>query len=586
MYKAFLRCTMYGTALSLVGFLQGCVDNDYDLDKDIDMTVSVGGNMLTIPSSSTANYSLSQILDLDDDSSIKPDANGDFTLEVDGDPTSSSFHIDEVTINGLSGNRYDAKVVFPTIPAGVTVPGGKLSVIIADDASDTKWDRALKTFENDINLSQNNIDHAIVSIQDATTDVNLSFTLSVAATGYTGNVTIEKDFTIDFGESFTVALPASVDFCSVSADGHKVIFNQDKALTGGSLVLPVQIVRITLGNKGLDANHNFSFSTGIKTSGRLSISAANIVSGSAPRLDIVTTTDVLSAKIVSVNGIVDPEININDIEFSINDIPDFLREGDNTLDINNPCVYLTVNNTSAATVYVEAVLTGYRDNAPIAGSTVRIDGNNHIAVTPGLNKICISRLGGANGWTNVVVPELSNVIMTIPDDIRIKCTAEVARQTTEFVLGSSYTFDIDNRVVAPLSFGPDLNFTYTDSDDGWDEDLEDYNFSSVIITLEALNTIPLKLVPEVTPIFKSGAAKTVEVIVDGEIGGGTLANPSTSKLTVEIKGIGENLDGLDGIEYSFHATSPVVGETLNEKQSMKFTNISLTLKGGVTIDLN
>ena len=94
------------------------------------------------------------------------------------------------------------------------------------------------------------------------------------------------------------------------------------------------------------------------------------------------------------------------------------------------------------------------------------------------------------------------------------------------------------------------------------------------------------MTPEVTPIFKQGYSQTVEVTVTGEIGGGTLANPSTSKLTIELKGIGKNLDGLDGIEYLFHATSPATGATLNEKQSMKFTNITMAIKGGLTVDLN
>lgn len=585
MNKLFRGFAMLGTSLFLVSVVQGCIDKDYDLDKDIDMTIGVGGNMLTIPSSSTSNYSLSQILDLDDDSSIKPDANGDYVLSVDGNRTSSTFKIDEVNLHQLSGNRYAATVNFPTIPSGITIPGGKLKVVIGDGASDTQWDRALAPFDNSVNIAENNIDHAIVSVSEVKTDIALNFGLSCVTTNYNGQLVIENGFTIDFDPAFTVELSGAGDFCEVR-NGHTIVFTADKAVTGAGLNLPVKITKITLGMQGLDSNHNFSFNAGIKTTGTLSIAASGIVSGTAPKLEIVTTSNVSSAKIVSAKGIVNPRINIDDIEFSITDIPDFLREDGNVLDIANPCVYLTVNNTSDVSVAVEAVLTGYLDNAPVSGSTVRIDGNNCIVVNPGLNKICISRLGGVAGWTNVVVPDLANVIRTIPDNIRIKCSAAVVQREAEFRLGEAYAFDIDNEVVAPLSFGPDLRFTYSDSDDGWDEDLEDYNFSSVVITIEAENTIPLKMKPEVTPIFKQGYSQTVEVTVNGEIGGGTLANPSTSKLTIELKGIGKNLDGLDGIEYLFHATSPATGATLNENQSMKFTNISLAIKGGLTVDLN
>ncbi len=585
MNKLFCRGAMWSASLLLVGVAQGCVDKDYDLDKDIDLTVGVGGNMLTIPSSSTSNYSLAQILDLDDDSSIKPGANGDYALSVAGDPTSSTFEIDEVNLTQLTGNRYTDEVNFPVIPSGIQVPGGKLKVVIGEGASDTEWDRGLPPFDNSINLAENNIDPAIVSISEVATDINLEFGLTCVATNYNGNLTIESGFTIDFDPAFTVELAGTENFCEVR-NNHSLVFTADKAVTSAGLTVPLKITKIVLGTQGLDANHNFHFTAPIKTTGTLSIAASGIIPGTAPKLELVTTSSISSAKIVSATGIVNPDINIDNIEFSITDIPDFLREGDNVLDITNPCIYLTVTNTSNVTVDVEAKLTGYVDNAPVSGSAVTIAGNNKIVVNPGVNKICVSRLGGITGWTNVVVPDLSNVIRTIPDDIRIECNAAVAQQPAVFELGHVYTFEIENEVVAPLSFGPELRFTYSDSDEGWDEDLKDYNFKSVIVTVEAENTIPLVLKPEVTPIFKQGYASTVEVNIQGEIGGGTLANPTTSRLTNELKGIGKNLDGLDGIEYLFHATSPAAGATLNEKQGVRFTKVSLTLQGGFIVDLN
>ncbi len=585
MNKLFCKVAMMSTSLLLASVVQGCVDNDYDLDKDIDMTIGVGGNMLTLPSSSTSNYTLSQILDLDDDSSIKPDENGDYTLSVSGDPTSSTFEIDEVSLNQLSGNRYSAKVNFPTIPAAAVIPAGKLRVVIASDASDTEWDRALAPFDNTIDIAENDIDPAIVSISEVETDIRLDFALSCRTTNYNGQFVVENGFTIDFDKAFTVELVGTVDFCKV-VDGHTIVFTADKSVSSDGFTLPVKISKISLGSQGLDANHNFKFNADILTTGTLSLATSGIIAGTAPTLDIVTTSSVSSAKIVSATGVVNPEINIDDIEFSISDIPDFLKDGDNVLDIANPCVFLTINNSADVSVEVEAELTGYVDNLPLTGSNVKIAGDNKIVVKPGLNMICVSRVGGVSGYTNVVVPELSNVIRTIPDEIRIKCNASVVQTPAVFNLGTKYKFEIENEVKAPLAFGPDLQFSYSDIDDGWDEDLEDYNFSSVVITLEAENTIPLKMKPEVTPLFKQGYSKTVEVTVDGEIGGGSLASPSTSKLTIEIKGVGSNLDGLDGIEYMFHATAPEAGGTLNEQQSMKFTNVSIAIKGGVTVDLN
>ncbi|MCD8317796.1 MAG: hypothetical protein LUC45_02585 [Paraprevotella sp.] len=45
-----------------------CIDESYDLTKDIDMTITVGGN-LSIPGSSTEEFTLADIMDLDEEAS-------------------------------------------------------------------------------------------------------------------------------------------------------------------------------------------------------------------------------------------------------------------------------------------------------------------------------------------------------------------------------------------------------------------------------------------------------------------------------------------------------------------------------------
>ena len=44
-----------------------CVDSKYDLDKDIDMTVNVGGEYLTIPAGGTEQALLSTIIEVEKD---------------------------------------------------------------------------------------------------------------------------------------------------------------------------------------------------------------------------------------------------------------------------------------------------------------------------------------------------------------------------------------------------------------------------------------------------------------------------------------------------------------------------------------
>lgn len=44
---------LWGFLLSFPLWMVSCVDNKYDLDKDIDMTINVGGEHLTIPAGSS-----------------------------------------------------------------------------------------------------------------------------------------------------------------------------------------------------------------------------------------------------------------------------------------------------------------------------------------------------------------------------------------------------------------------------------------------------------------------------------------------------------------------------------------------------
>lgn len=62
---------MIGTSIIALGSFQSCVDDDYDLSKDMNLVVNVGGGQLSVPGSSTELFSLEKLLDLDPESSIK-----------------------------------------------------------------------------------------------------------------------------------------------------------------------------------------------------------------------------------------------------------------------------------------------------------------------------------------------------------------------------------------------------------------------------------------------------------------------------------------------------------------------------------
>ena len=98
------------------------------------------------------------------------------------------------------------------------------------------------------------------------------------------------------------------------------------------------------------------------------------------------------------------------------------------------------------------------------------------------------------------------------------------------------------------------------------------------------------MTPSVRAIFKDDPngdrSRDIRVNVTGNIAAGTLSSPSQSSFTVELVSEVSNLAGLDGIEYTFSADSPIVGQPLNESQALTIRKLSVTIAGGIIVDLN
>ena len=75
--------------LSIVALGTGCTDSDYDLSS-VDSTIGVGGEGLELPTSSTENIILDDVLKLNNSDFVKIAANGDYMFNKDGDEATPS----------------------------------------------------------------------------------------------------------------------------------------------------------------------------------------------------------------------------------------------------------------------------------------------------------------------------------------------------------------------------------------------------------------------------------------------------------------------------------------------------------------
>lgn len=566
-----------------------CVDNDYDLSKDIDMNITVGGN-ITLPPSSTDRYTLAQILDLDNSSSIKPDghlyglAKDDYVLVQDGNVSPTTFSIAEVTISDVDSDNSNTELLF-----------------IGTGSATDQLLATVQNLTNTIELSDDNVDPQIISVKEAEGDIDFSFRLHFQSTdGYNGNLTIKQGFTISFPKEWTIENHTTGDFTEFRAN-NVLTFTRDYVQTvGQSLDLKFKVTKIDVSTasegQGIYAPGHFRLDGQIVSNGNVTMANGTLGAGRASLINVLTEPIVQDAVLTSFTGIVNPDIKIDPTSFVINDVPGFLKEPGNNLDIDNPSINLTIHNTSPAEAEINALLKSVFSNgeAPVEVWIGSEHGTDPIIVAGNSTTVLsLSRkgTGAPAGGVNIKVPELGNLIASIPDRIEMSnIDAQVPQDKYyKFNLGRSYDFSVNYQVVVPLAFGKDLKFTYSTVDDGWDDDLEKYNFREILATVTVSNTAPLNMVPTVHGIDRHGNVLTdITAEVEGVVAAGTLSSPTESELKITIRSTGSNIGDLDGVELLFDATSDTrfVGTPLNAAQALKFTNIVLKLIGGIDIDLN
>lgn len=600
-----------------------CIDHDYDLQKDnLDLKVTVGGKFLTVPASSVQELTLSQILELDTCSSIREMtaqgvegvmpgdyglALGDYLLLQSGESNPTDFVIEEVSIDAM-----DPSVSRVELPR-----------FIANGSADrVSCDAKIK---NEIRLNQDNVTAEIVSLDRVDMHVVMRFTIGFESADFSRYAFIDKGYTASFSPSWTVEPIGETAEYLEQVDSHTLRFKNDYRIGAGRPVVcsvllksvdfnTLSLLAGTDDDQGLFEPGKFRVANDVEWHGKVSIASADLTAGASASLTLFTKAVVDSdPRILAVTGVVDPEIDVDPISLAITDIPEFLSDSENSLDIANPVIEFTVSNDSPLSINVNGKLSSFVSGDVEAQIGIGAEyGTKPVVVKPNSTMIFkVSREKLDDTPENIVVPDIGTLIKTIPDEIlfsEVRCRAEQTPAT--YRLGHSYTFSTRYRAVIPLAFGPDMKLRYTHEDADWDSDLDKYNFNEVVLTLDAVNRIPLRMMPTATAIdrdrkpISNVKALVYTVLPDGtEYGGYDSTLPEgqrgdrayieagtesgvTTPVMILLKSTGENIANLDGIEIVFDAESgDAGGVSLNSSQSLRFDNVKIRIRGGITVDL-
>ena len=593
MKKKQMKASLLLVSLLTAGFLvTGCTNDDYDFDQ-IDATMGFGGGELEIPASSTMNIPLSDILELEENGSVKIAANGDYLFQLTGtDATTASPRISPIF---LSGRSYTNTITLGTSSAAkaTRAAGNHLSFVSPKQQMFVYngTDAAVKSLKSaevkddivlNVTLTLNGLSSAIATIDKATLNLPGYLVISQPVTG-NGNgvpmvngskITVEN---VSTSRNLELTIKAKkLDFANQDAYGKVVIGNNGSIKMDGYFDL------------GIEANL-----TGVPTSA----------------LSIGAKVNVNNIELQSATGIFDPEINISSLgDVTVTGVPDFLSEDGVRADLDNPQIILSIQNDMEAAAKVSAKVISTKNGQNLATVQLPEMHINKTSVTP-VTKICICRhktaeLTAQYGAANVY--EVSNLATLInkhiPDHVQITNVEAKADLTQEMTIkfGNNYSVVPSYEVYAPLAFAEGAVIEYADDFDGWNDDLDELELAEgtyLRLTADAQNLIPATLIVEATPLGVDGTdiSNQIEVnIKQGTVKASTDGvTAATSPLEIELREkVKGALQKLDGLSYKVkgkasHDGTTVTGINLNSKKhTLKLENIKVKLVGKVIGNFN
>lgn len=567
---------LWGVLLSFPLWNVSCVDNKYDLDKDIDLTVNVGGEHLAVPVGSTDTAFLSKIIEVKEGDILQPDA---------------ATHVYHLT-------KQDDINVNPTTVEKVMITGAETDLsqkIVENFSGSTSAISTSIEIANTLTATADNIDGALKELGALSTQNPAILDLTFGLEG-----TLHGDVQ---AENLVVQLPSFLKFKEGEVEaGNKLTWN------GAFTPKQLEVVGYQFGTKageGLTPDENRS----LTIKGDVSMKGNVVTSGISGTGNLSLTLHVTLSEMATdlVTGVIQPDIEAETTQITFNDLPDFLKDDATRLDITNPVIVLKANNPLNTSVDIDAVLTPKKNNAIIEGHEVKIGagyGKTAVTLNPGENVIALSRMetNSVEGVTsNVVVSDLNNVIEIIPDDIDVSLKPAVTNDNYYDVeLGRDYQLTASYDVDVPLSFEQGLNIVYSDSIKDLNKDLKDVDkvtLKKANIVLSVDNTIPLnlQLKPENVQIKDvygrelTGIVKTIEedkqYVMESKDG----TTPATSEVVLSLTTADDPgfLSKIDKICFKITAaTGSTTGVPLKDTQWLKVTSVKLSVPGGVNVDLN
>ena len=582
-----------------------CTDSDYDL-SNVDMTVGLGSGELSLPISSSDVIPLKEVLKFTDSEVVDTIEGGDYMFAKNGDVVSPARpEIDRITVMKLDAQNFEFDL-------GSTLRDA-VSGLLPNNANGMKRipvnidvSKVVHTFEYGGPQPQE-----VEELQEAYITAGMSLRVH-----FSENL---KKLVGTMGE-LSVTLPTYMTFEAEGTNcekrGNTLVFSN--LSTSEDLSFSVSIDKLTMGTlpdelgKLVAENNYVTMDGNLKLAAKITEVTPNVVG--VDYNDCKITSELVMDNAVmldKVKGRFDPTIDLSNLgEANITGLPDFLTEGDVSIDLDNPQIVLTLESDLTVGGQLDGNVKYWRDGQESSfrlPEPINLKAAAENSGEKSVNRICIcrnkSKVPGDIYDQVIETEEIKNLLYPkVIDKIAFSGSATADKNNIyTYELGKTYTVQPAYRLEAPLAFGEDAKIVYTEQFDNWNGDIKDFDVTEgTCIVMEAVveNRIPAYLNVEATPIGLDGnelPSSVIKVDIDADV----KASPNgidaaTSDLRIVLTPGKQGLKKLNGMKIKVsgaakdaNGNNPIKGITLNaKKHSLVLQNIRLTLRGKAIADLN
>lgn len=611
----------------VIACASGCVNEQYDLNKGIDMTIGADVN-ISVPVGSTEFIEIGHFLKIEESENnmiFMDETTGDYYLSFAGkEPFSTTIEVPEINLGTVESEPVIVKLDISENADLKDFIGEPIDPDLIDLIGRAEFEYDIpNTAQMPITIDEE-LPEQVKDIRkiNLNTAINFNFSISEGATSL-------SDIVIAFPEFMTVE-PAPTQSGVTVNNGHEVSINAPLRIDSGnppSISIIIKEIDFTKMSEGMgivsvEGKNRVIIGTdsqpvSVDVSGKIKVDLYDFASVPA-EVGVIMDISLDHLVVKSAEVKIDASETVEDQNIEVGELPEFLTSNNVVLDVYNPVIRLDVNNGSPLAASLDADINAFIGEESTLDSPIHIGANGNpgtkpISISPNTDaSIFVSRRGEHDnpqpGDIDIAVPAIADLIKTVPEKLTISNIAINADSDSYLSVspGESYECAVAYGVSAWMAFGPDLLIEYsTDikelnealnpggdgetSGEGQEQGGLDYEIDlrNVEIKFNLHNSIPLNVALKAEPIDVEGnVMEDVEVKLTGDVKSGSAENPAVCPMAVNLKATLESIKTFDGIKLTIKGTSSeeTVGVVLNSKQGIQLTDVSAKVSAGATIN--